>query len=70
MDNKGRKKRSGAMGQGEEEIERDGCIILRKGEVLGLKVIDDDLKKREEKEKLELQKLFRDKKGGQGNEES
>jgi len=70
MDNKEDKKTPATAGQGDEEVERGGCIILKKGEALGLKVIEGDLKKSEEKEKIELRKLFRDNKGGQGNEDS
>jgi len=69
MDNKDDRKKSPAMGQGKGEKEKGGCIILRKGEVLSLKVIDDDLKEREKKEKHELIEWFRHIKGGQGNEE-
>jgi len=69
MDNKEKKKKSFTTGQREEKQEKGGCIILRKGEVLSLKVIENDLKECEKKEKIELSDLFRHTKGGQGNEE-
>jgi len=71
MDRHGKEKQSAfrAEGKGGEGKEKGSCIIIKKGETLSLRLIENRLQKCDKKEIGTLRERFKDIKGGQSDEE-